>query len=49
MEITKNNLNQAIAALRQCAEEHKNDITDTFKIRVADLCTDVANYLEKMK
>jgi len=47
MEITINNLNQAIAALRQCAKENKDRITDTGNIRVSDLCNDVAAYLEK--
>lgn len=47
MEITKNNLNQAIAALRQCAKENKGRTTDTGNIRVSELCNDVATYLEK--
>lgn len=47
MEITRNNLNQAIAALRQCAKENKGRTTDTGNIRVSDLCNDVATYLEK--
>lgn len=47
MEITKNNLNQAIAALRQCAKENKGRTTDTGNIRVSELCNDVAAYLEK--
>ena len=47
MEITRNNLNQAIAALRQCAKENKDRATDTGNIRVSDLCNDVATYLEK--
>lgn len=47
MEITRNNLNQAIAALRQCAKENKDRATDTGNIRVSDLCNDVAAYLEK--
>lgn len=47
MEITRNNLNQAIAALRQCAKENKDRITDTGNIRVSELCNDVATYLEK--
>ena len=47
MEITINNLNQAIAALRQCAKENKDRITDTGNIRVSELCNDVAAYLEK--
>ena len=47
MEITINNLNQAIAALRQCAKENKDRTTDTGNIRESDLCNDVATYLEK--
>jgi len=47
MEITINNLNQAIAALRQCAKENEGRTTDTGNIRVSDLCNDVATYLEK--
>jgi hypothetical protein len=47
MEITKNNLSQAIGALRQCAKENENKNTDTGCIRVSDLCNDVATYLEK--
>jgi hypothetical protein len=47
MEITINNLNQAIAALRQCAKENKGRTTDTGNIRVSELCNDVATYLEK--
>ncbi len=47
MEITKDNLQQAIAALRQCAIENQDNITDTGNIRISDLCSDVANYLEK--
>ncbi len=47
MEITRNNLNQAIAALRQCAKENKGRTTDTGNIRVSELCNDVATYLEK--
>ena len=47
MEITNNNLHKAIAALRQCAKENKGKQTDTGCVVVSDLCTDVANYLEK--
>ena len=47
MEITKQNLNQAIAALRQCANENRNTFTITGAIRLSDLCNDVADYLEK--
>lgn len=46
MEITKENLHKAIAALRQCAKENKANITDTGKVVVSDLCLDVADYLE---
>ena len=49
MEISKQNLNQAIAALRQCSDENKNRITNTGHIRVSDLCNDVADYLEHPK
>lgn len=35
-----------IKALKQCAKEHKNDITPTFQIRVSDLCEDTAKLLE---
>ena len=44
--ITNDNLHQAIAALRQCAKENENRQTDTGAIRVNDLCSDVADYLE---
>ena len=47
MEITKQNLNQAIAALRRCADENRSRIISTGAIRVSDLCDDVADYLEK--
>ena len=47
MEITKENLHKAIAALRQCAKENEGKHTDTGAIRVSDLCSDVAAYLEK--
>ena len=48
MEITKDNLHKAIAALRQCAKENKGKQTDTGSIIVSDLCTDVADYLESI-
>ena len=38
-----------IYALRKCAEEHQNDSTSTFCIRVSDLCNDTANMLERLK
>ena len=47
MEITKENLHKAIAALRQCAKENENQQTDTGAVRVTDLCSDVADYLER--
>lgn len=47
MDINNNNLHQAIYALRKCSDENKDKVTDTFKVRTSDLCTDVANYLEK--
>lgn len=49
MEITKDNITQAISALRQCAKEHKRDNTPTCGVIVSELCTDVADYLEKIK
>lgn len=49
MEINEHNIKETIYALRQCAKEHKNDITDTCSIRVSDLCDDVANFLEKLQ
>ena len=48
MKITKENMHQAIAALRQCAKENENKQTDTGAIRVSDLCNDVADYLERL-
>lgn len=47
MEITKSNLHQAIAALRRCAKENKGKQTDTGHVIVSEICSDVANYLEK--
>ena len=47
MEITKQNISQAIAALRQCANENRNKFISTGAIRISDLCDDVADYLEK--
>lgn len=47
MEITFENLHQAIAALRQCANENAGRPTDTGNVVVAGLCTDVADFLEK--
>jgi hypothetical protein len=47
MEITKDNLRKAIAALRQCAKENKNRVIDTGAINISALCQDVADYLEK--
>jgi hypothetical protein len=48
MEITFENLQQAIAALRQCAKENDGRQTDTGAIRVTDLCSDVADYLQRL-
>lgn len=48
MEITKDNMHQAISALRKCAEEHINDMTPTGRIRISDLCNDVADFLEQI-
>lgn len=47
MDIQIDNLHQAIHALKKCADENKDKVTDTFKVRISDICTDVANYLEK--
>lgn len=47
MKITQKNLNKAIKALRQCSKENKNNFTDTGKIRISDLCDDVADFLEE--
>lgn len=47
MEITTNNLHQAIAALRQCAKENEKRKTDTGAVCVTNLCNDVADYLCK--
>lgn len=48
MKITFENLQQAIAALRQCAKENNGRQTDTGAIRVTDLCNDVADYLQRL-
>lgn len=48
MEINFNNLNQAIAALEQCASENQGKLTDTAAIRVSDLCSDVATFLKRL-
>lgn len=48
MEITFENLQQAIAALRQCAKENDGRQTDTGAIRVTGLCNDVADYLQRL-
>lgn len=47
MNIKKDNIRQAIEALRKCAKEHENERTDTGSVRVTDLCNDVADYLER--
>ena len=49
MEINFDNLNQAIAALEQCASENKGKQTDTGAIRVSDLCSDVATFLKGLE
>lgn len=47
MAITKENLKWAIAALRQCAKENMGKKPDPGCGVVSDICTDVANLLEK--
>lgn len=47
MEITKQNLRQAIVALRKCADENRDRIISTGKINISRLCDDVADYLDK--
>ena len=49
MKITKENVKQAIAALRKCANENEWKVTDTGTIIVSTLCRDVADYLENME
>lgn len=49
MEITYINLDKAIAALRQCAEENRKRHIDTASICVSDICSDVADYLERTR
>jgi len=49
MTINYENIAQAIAALNQCAKENEGRQTDTGAIRVSDLCTDVANFLSKIR
>ena len=46
MKIEKDNLHQAIAALRKCANENRNRPTSTGYVNVSALCDDVADYLE---
>lgn len=48
MEINFDNLNQAIAALEQCANENKGKLTDTGAINVSGLCGDVASFLKRL-
>ena len=48
MNIDKYEIGVFIEALRQCAEEHKNEITYTGYIRTKDLCNDTAKLLEKI-
>lgn len=47
MEITEKNLEEAIYALRKCADEHKNECVCTGNVVTEDICYDVAAYLEK--
>lgn len=49
MKITKENLNQAIGALKQCSRENKSRNTDTGNIRISDLCDDLVTYLEEIR
>ena len=49
MEITDQNIGTAIAALKRCAKENEEKQTDTGAIRVSDICSDVAAYLEKSR
>lgn len=49
MNINYDNINQAIAALNQCAKENENRQTDTGAVRVSDLCADVADFLCKVR
>lgn len=49
MKITKENVKQAIAALRKCANENEGKTTDTGTIIISALCRDVADYLENME
>lgn len=48
MEITYDNLSQAIAALKKCAQEHEKDFVSTGHIVTADLCNDVAVFLQNL-
>lgn len=47
MEITEKNLEEAIYALRKCADEHKNECVCTGNVVTEDICRDIAAYLEK--
>ena len=47
MEITEKNLEEAIYALRKCADEHKNECVCIGNVVTEDICYDVAAYLEK--
>lgn len=47
MEITIENLDKAVVALRKCAKENEGKPTDTGNVVVANLCTDVADFLEE--
>lgn len=49
MKITKENIGQAIYALRQCAKEHEKETVSTFGIVTFSICNDVADYLENIQ
>ena len=48
MEITYDNLPQAIAALKKCAQEHEKDFVPTGHIVTAELCNDVVMFLQNL-
>ena len=49
MEITKDNLQEVIYALRKCAKEHEHECVPTGAIVTASHCYDVAAYLELLQ
>ncbi len=49
MKKTMRNYRKYINALRQCAEEHENDKTQTAHIIVSDLCKDAADLLNALE